>query len=380
MLNRDDRALTTAGLVQHDWQLWWMTVLVILALTTTLVGVYAPQLTGAPSDLNLQHRLYLFGLSCLVILFCIYVLHTRHTLGRLNGILLAKMENSARELAETNAALEKEVAEHQRAKEELRRLYEELKASQWQLIQAEKMESVGRLASGVAHEVKNPLATILMGVHYLSQHLAGSDDNVTVALKEMDTAIKRADSVVKGLLDFSVARQLEMTLEDVNAIVEQALLLVRHELARGHITLVKALEEALPRLQLDRNKIEQLLINLLINAIHSMPGGGTLTVRTSLKQLTTEDPNEGHRHSGRFRPGETVLIVEVEDTGVGIPEDHLHKIFDPFFTTKPRGVGTGLGLTVARSIIELHGGDIAIRNRPEGGVRATTWFRAKGGG
>jgi len=110
-----------------------------------------------------------------------------------------------------------------------------------------------------------------------------------------------------------------------------------------------------------------------------MPEGGTLAIKTYTKQLTEVIHNEGSRKADHFSIGETVVMAEVEDTGTGIPKDQLAEIFDPFFTTKPTGKGTGLGLTVTKKIIDLHGGTIDIGNRKEGGVRATIMFKAQGG-
>ena len=116
--------------------------------------------------------------------------------------------------------------------------------------------------------------------------------------------------------------------------------------------------------------------NILMNALHAMPHGGTLTIKTYAKQLTGIGHNAGSRKTDHFRIGGTLVIAEVEDTGTGIPEDQLSKVFDPFFTTKSTGKGTGLGLTVSKKIIDLHGGTINIGNRKGGGVRATIMFKA----
>jgi len=118
-------------------------------------------------------------------------------------------------------------------------------------------------------------------------------------------------------------------------------------------------------------------VNLLENAIHAMPSGGTLIVRTGVRQLEPEDieQDQERRFGEQFRAGEKVVFAQVLDSGPGIPKDKLAKIFDPFFTTKPAGKGTGLGLTVAKKIVELHGGDLDIRNRPTGGVAAMLLFR-----
>ena len=192
-------------------------------------------------------------------------------------------------------------------------------------------------------------------------------------------AVRQADSVIKGLLDFSAPEKLELAPEDVNLILEQALSLMTHELTKRHIAVVRTLESSLPRVRLDRTKIEQVFVNLFLNASQAMSEAGTLTVRTSMKRLKIPGQRRGRRQSDLFRLGGTVVMIEVEDTGSGIPVEKLPKIFDPFFTTKPTGQGTGLGLTVTRKIIELHGGTIEIKNRSEGGVRAALTFNAERG-
>jgi signal transduction histidine kinase len=260
---------------------------------------------------------------------------------------------------------------------ELKESHEELKTTQLKLIQAEKLESIGTLAAGVAHEVKNPLGIILMGIEYLSKYYVDCDEETATLLEDMDNAARRADSVIKGLLDFSSSSKLRMNNEDLNSVMEQSLLLVKFELGRQHVTLAKEFSEDPCVVRLDKNQIEQVLVNIFINAIHAMPDGGKLTVRTYAKQLTEVGHNEGFRKTAHFRTGETVVVAEIEDTGTGIPEDQLTKIFDPFFTNKSNGEGTGLGLTVTSKIIELHAGVIDITNRKEGGVKVTLIFKAE---
>jgi PAS domain S-box-containing protein len=251
---------------------------------------------------------------------------------------------------------------------------EELRAIQLQLIEAEKMKSIGRLAAGVAHEVKNPLAIITMGVDYI-EGLEGGDNNTREILREMRAAVRRADNVIRGLLDFSAPRQLEVADESLTEILLHALLLVRGEMSGQEYKLVTDFQPNLPLLRLDRMKVEQVFVNLITNAIHAMPNGGTLTVRVYPKQLTGMGENLAGSAPEAFHAGDQVVVAEIDDTGSGIPEAKLGKIFDPFYTTKPTGKGTGLGLTVTRSIIDLHGGTIEITNRPEGGARATVMFK-----
>ena len=264
-----------------------------------------------------------------------------------------------------------------RSEQALRKSHEDLKSAQLQLIQAEKMESIGTLAAGVAHEVKNPLAIMLMGVTFLTKRLGSSDESVVMVLKEIRDAIERADSITRGLLDFSAARQLAVKPEDLNGLVEETLRLVRHELGQNRIVVEKNWGEKLPLVAVDKNQIQQVFVNIFINAVHAMADGGTLRVRTYTKQLTETSHFEGSRKADHFWVGDTAVMAEVEDTGGGIPEEYLARIYDPFFTTKPTGVGTGLGLPVSRKIIELHGGSIDIRNMKSGGVRVTIMLKAQ---
>ena len=294
---------------------------------------------------------------------------------------ITKRKRTEEKVKQTYSELNRSEKMLAKALVDLKVAHEELKATQLQLIQAEKLESVGRLAAGVAHEVKNPLAIIQLDVDYLTNTLSNGDENTPTILQDINNAVKRADSVIKGLLNFSASREFLSEIEEFNSVIEQSLSLVKHELDRSHIHLVKGLGEDLPPVRLDRNKIEQVFVNVLMNAIQAMPKGGTLTVKTFAKQID----EGGHSRSqggtdklvDRLRVGDTVVVAQVEDTGTGIPENQLSKVFDPFFTTKPTGKGTGLGLTVTNKIIELHGGAVDIRNRKEGGVRVEVMLRAQ---
>jgi len=259
---------------------------------------------------------------------------------------------------------------------DLRQSHEELKAAQLQLIQAEKMQSLGRMAAGVAHEVKNPLATLRMCADYLARVLDSNDREKMATIQEMKEAVNRADTIIRGLLDFSAPRDLDIQEVDLNAVVEQSLLLVRHGLSDA-VHLVKDLSEDGLRLRMDPHKMEQVLVNVFTNAIDAMGKGGELVVRSSFRRLEQGEiaHDAGSRFADQLRTGENVAVIEVLDNGTGIPEEKLARVFDPFFTTKSTGKGTGLGLTVAKSIVEMHGGQIQIRNRKEGGAAVTVLLK-----
>jgi len=235
--------------------------------------------------------------------------------------------------------------------DDLVKAHDELKNAQMKLIQTAKLESIGRLAAGVAHEVKNPLAVIQLGVDYLTSTNKESANRDTIeTIQEMADAVQRADTVIKGLLNFSRSEKLALALMDLNLVIEESLSLVRHELMKNHITLEKQLAAGLPPIELDHNKIKQVFINMFMNAIQAMGNAGNLSVRTFMQP------------AGK---GSAEKSVQIEDTGSGIAEDKLDKLFEPFFTTKPVGSGTGLGLSVSKNIIELHHGNLSIANRKD---------------
>ena len=261
---------------------------------------------------------------------------------------------------------------------ELNKSHEQLKSTQLQLIQAEKLQSLGRLAAGVAHEVKNPLAIMKLGVEYLAEELAGKPGDTDQVLQTIQEALQRADVVVRGLLDFSAPRDLNLQPESLNPVIDRSLLLVKHDLARNKIDVVRNFDPQLPGVLLDRQKLEHVFVNVFENATQAMAQGGTLTIRTYTKTLQDSEVsyNVGSRSGKQFHVGDTVVVVEVDDTGPGIPSAALSRVFDPFFTTKPAGKGTGLGLTVAHKVIELHNGIISLSNRPEGGTRCSILFKS----
>jgi len=250
--------------------------------------------------------------------------------------------------------------ELQEAHADLMSSHRELKQTQLQLIHAAKMESVGRLAAGVAHEVKNPLAVIRLGMDYIVGEM--QDDPVLGdVLADMEAAVRRADRVTNGLLDFSREGELSCREVRINDIIENSLHLVRHELVQHNIDVVRSLDPELPVINGDANRMQQVFVNLLMNAIQAMKKDGTITVSTY--QTMVREQRDTQAVSGiRFKVGQSVIVAEVCDTGPGVAEHALEKMFDPFYTTKPVGEGTGLGLSVIRNIVDLHRGAIEVKN------------------
>lgn len=217
-----------------------------------------------------------------------------------------------------------------------------------EVIQQEKMAAIGMLAGGVAHEINNPLGGILAFVQLMKKD-AKNNKSMFEDLTEVEKAALRCKKIVADLLDFSrVSKDRERRELDVNELIEKVFPFIQRELRSLNIELVFDGAARLPRIFGIPDRLEQVFLNLMTNACHAMPKGGTLTVRTSTGG------------GGGF------VKVHVRDTGVGIPAEIREKIFDPFFTTKEPGKGTGLGLSISYRIVKEQGGEI-ICNGVEGG-------------
>ena len=243
---------------------------------------------------------------------------------------------------------QRHLVEMERLTERLRCTAEELMATQMQLIHAEKIESMGRLSSSIAHEVKNPLGVIQMGVDFLNQRLTETGDDITTTLELMQDAVRRAESVIHDMLDFSRSDDRRTESCDVNDIMHCVVRMLKHEIDRRKIKLRLELATAPPLTFCDPRGMEQVLINIVMNSLQAMERDRTLTLRTRL--------------ASGVNAHDSSVVIEVQDEGTGIPDDIMARIFEPFFTTKPTGEGTGLGLPVCKRIIELHHGELRVAN------------------
>lgn len=237
----------------------------------------------------------------------------------------------------------------------LEEMHRELKAKQAELIQSEKLAALGRLAGGVAHELKNPLTGIVGNAELMLRRL-DKDKNHNECIHVLETVKKegnRCQDLAKNLLQFSRQKKGKMKLASVNQILEDALKILSYHLyqAGAPIKLVKNLAPGLPMVLADADQIEQVIVNLVINSRDAMPKGGTLTLTTS-------------RRNGK-------VAIDISDTGIGIPDDLKSRIFEPLFTTKAEGKGTGLGLSVSRDIIQNHNGEIYFKSKPGEGTTFT---------
>jgi signal transduction histidine kinase len=236
-------------------------------------------------------------------------------------------------------ALIRDVSERRKLDDEARQLYH-------QLLQAEKMAALGQTISGVAHELNNPLATILSWSERLSQ-VTGLEPAVRRGIETIRGESERAARIVRHLLTFARKRQTTRAMVDVNQVVRETLALRAYEQRVNNITAIDALAAGLPLVFADSHQMQQVLLNLMINAEQAMlssNGRGILVVRTW---------HDADRDA---------VVLEINDDGPGVPADVQPKVFDPFFTTKDIGKGTGLGLTVAYAIVQEHGGRIHLES------------------
>jgi signal transduction histidine kinase len=279
---------------------------------------------------------------------------------------------SPAQLSQINEDLSREVKERRSAEEEVRKINEDLEARvarrtaeyrdlQDQLLHAQKMEAVGRLAGGVAHDFNNLLTVILGYNELLSEQLRMHPSAVEYA-DEVRHAAQRASSLTNQLLAFSRRQVAVPRVVDLNEIVESIDKMLRRIIGED-MQLELRLTRGIPAVKVDPSHIDQVIMNLAVNSRDAMPEGGTLTLETSEVQLSDEYAG---RHIG-VQPGRYVMLA-VSDTGVGMDPATKARLFEPFFTTKEKGKGTGLGLSIVYGIVKQNGGEILVYSEPGRGT------------
>lgn len=230
------------------------------------------------------------------------------------------------------------------------RMLADLQATQQRCVEAGKLAAVGTITSGIAHEINNPLNNISLTTEALMEDFKTmSDEKKWNFLQDIYFETERASEIVKSLLDFTRMERIERVPLDVSGVILSTQRLLQNEMMLNSVNFECDLPPDLPQIKGATNQLRQVFLNLFINAIHAMPGGGILRVKANL--------HEADR-----------VCVEVQDQGEGIPPEVLPHVFDPFFTTKEPGKGTGLGLSVSLSIIKRHGGDIQVESEPGKGT------------
>jgi len=225
---------------------------------------------------------------------------------------------------------------------------------QMQLIQADKMASLGELAAGVAHEINNPLSGILSNAEFLQEEIPTDDHERQEEIREIVRNSERIKTIVRDLLNFSRQKgSQEVSVFAIDDAIESSLNLTGHQIELDHIRIVKELDGTSPPIRASYNQIEQVLLNLLTNARHAL--NEKYPDRDENKTITL-------RSERAIIEGKGFIRLELTDRGVGIPKADLDKLCMPFFTTKPPGKGTGLGLSISYNIIQQHGGQLRFES------------------
>ncbi|MBL7125211.1 MAG: histidine kinase [Dehalococcoidales bacterium] len=235
-----------------------------------------------------------------------------------------------------------------------------LEAIQRDLIQMEKLTSLGQLAASIAHEVNNPIAGVLVYTQLLTKKLTADTlpkEKALDYLSRMESELARSSRLIRNLLDFARQTKPALRLVNINVVIDQALSLVAHSAQMQHVEVIKNLSPTLPEVMADPDQLQQVCTNLILNAIQAMPEGGTLTLHTSADS------------KGQVK-------IEVQDTGIGISQENLQKLFTPFFTTKKEVKGVGLGLAVSYGIIQRHQGRIEVDSEEGKGTTFAIYLKA----
>jgi two-component system NtrC family sensor kinase len=296
------------------------------------------------------------------------------------GVLAVSFNRMTEALGKAHAELDALVATLEQRVEERTH---ELREAQAQLVQTEKLASLGKLSASIAHEINNPLSGILTYAKLLSRKLrTGVPDveGVHAALQQLalvERETQRCVTIVRNLLDFARQREPSFQVVEVSRVIEEALSLLEHRMAMQDVQVTREFAPV-PAVRADFGQLRQAFVNVLINACEAMPGGGTLRVLT--REVALSEAGNGGPLSATGKPGPPSRFAEVviTDTGQGIPPEHLSNIFDPFFSTKEKG--TGLGLSVVYGIVEKHGGKIAVESRVGRGTTVTLRFPAVASG
>lgn len=249
-----------------------------------------------------------------------------------------------------------DINERKKAEEELRKAYQSLKETQTQLIHSEKLASIGQMAAGVAHEINNPL-TVISGEAEMLLRDKDKDEDTKDASKTIMEQAERIKNITGILLDHSHKRKFKLEPLDINDALVKSLSLLNYQAKIENIEIIKELDPNLPISLGDTNQLQEVFLNIMLNAVQAMEGGGKLTIKTYRDKIS----EESRRKSDRFKLNQEIMVVEFKDIGRGMDEITLKRVFDPFFTTKEKS--TGLGLFICYGIIDSHHGTIEANSK-----------------
>jgi signal transduction histidine kinase len=278
-------------------------------------------------------------------------------LGMLHIVRAESFTENDRLVLESLAGVLSSVLLNARRYQQLQERIEAQNLAEKKMVESARLAAIGEIAAGVAHELNNPLTTIAGFTELVLDDLpvdARPREDLALVLQEA----RRARDVVRRLLDFSRQDESLRIPADINEILGEALALVHHLARVNGVEIQYVPWDALPLIRMDRGPIKQVILNLVQNALHAMPRGGTLVLQTTLEQRDARD----------------WVALRVLDTGEGIPVELISRVFEPFFTTKPPGQGTGLGLSVSNHIVMDHGGFMEVESQPGQGTCFTVWL------
>lgn len=340
-----------------SWQSWILSSLLVVAYFGLAYMHTSGRLTAHDMDFNTMTHWVISFLMILIVAVILIQLVLRF-ISTYEG-MIKNLVTSKKEVEEYKSKLEILVEERTKKlsdkTQELQLAYDSLKTTQKQLIQSDKMASLGLFASGVAHEINNPLNFIRSGIQ-ITEELLGKvklephTKKIEAVMESMNSGVKRAAEIVTSLNMYS--RTNEQLDEDcrINEIIDHSLTILNNQIGK-EIVVDFDREIDVPTIKGNMGKLHQVFLNITHNAIHAMPNGGKLSVDISVL--------------------ESDLVVHIKDTGEGIDDEHLDKIIDPFFTTKEVGTGTGLGLFISHSIIEEHKGTLHFDSKRGQGTKVT---------
>lgn len=354
------------------------TAALLLAITTI---VLFDAVLATPSGVVL--------LTCLVTAdIVVFLTFGYHLTGRIVLQPLEAVVTAADDIARGERArrvVERGAPEFVRLARAINAMTDQLIAEQQRVLRVEKMASLGRLAAGVAHEVGNPLGAINGYAHLLRRHVA-SDAEAVGMVRDLEREAARVDRIMRGLLDYARPRRSSTSLVVVTECVARVIEMLTEQKALAHLRLELSMDRGLPAVRLDAHELDQVLVNLLLNAAQATPRDGSvhvsvrltsveralgLGVRRTADRTDVSMPRNASLRLGSWRDGarpEALIELVVADSGPGIPDEDLERVFDPFFTTKAPGEGTGLGLAIVARTVEDAGGIVFARRAREGGA------------
>lgn len=321
----------------------------MLVLSLDIARVEQQQIASATER---AQRIDLALIVCLLLLSIFVASHIhRHIIARLNRLMEAIQRFASGDFLPITPK-RKYKDEFSQMAIALNHMMYELDRRQDLLVESHKMRAIGQLTAGIAHELNNPLNNIILtSAVLMDSYKELSDEELLDIASDLTSQGERAQRVVKNLLDFARESETHVDYIQIDTLVEETVQLAKNQIKLSKINLEVQIDKNLPPIFGDKELLNQVLLNLMLNAIDAMPGGGKLAIKA------TEEKEIGF------------IALSISDTGTGIPAHILSSIFNPFFTTKPTGKGTGLGLAVSKGIIEKHGGDIEVKNKPgEGAV------------